>query len=167
MIALIASVILGGVFGTATATVESIADDVMVVDIKVEVTANPVTVVAHLDWDNQDLVLPLLERGDGVYGIRTELARRNYFVAFEVIGSQNSVSQPVSLIQMGADLSVGSSSTTTASDEPEPQSTQMLWLAVALGAASLSALAFWVLGGREETDDVQPDEPEAVSDEEE
>jgi hypothetical protein len=102
-----------------------------------------------------------------VYGIRTELARRNYFVAFEVIGSQNSVSQPVSLIQMGADLSVGSSSTTTASDEPEPQSTQMLWLAVALGAASLSALAFWVLGGREETDDVQPDEPEAVSDEEE
>jgi hypothetical protein len=44
-----------------------------------------------------------------------------------------------------------------------PASTRWLWLSVALGAASLSALAFWVLGVRDD----DADRGEDSSDEEE
>ena len=172
MKALIASVLIGGLFGSATATVEAIGDDVMIVDIEVEVPPGAATVVAHLSWESHDLVLPLTDRGDGVYGIRTELPPRNYFVVFEAIGEEVESSDPVSLTELGADLSgnPAAPTTTAADDGLGEESRQMLWLAVALGAASLSALAFWVLGGRdhvekqeessEEADPGPPDENE-------
>jgi hypothetical protein len=149
--ALIAAVVLGGVFGSATATVDSMGDDVMVVDLAVEVIGSADTVVAHLEFDGDaPLTLPLLDRGDGTFGITTELEPKNYVVVFEVIGEEPS--PPFLLTQMGVDLGPGSAAATTT--EPDDgglsaQSKSSLWLAVALGAASLSALAFWVLGGRD------------------
>ena len=156
MIALIASVLIGGIFGSATAAVDAIGDEVMIVDIEVEVPPGAATVVAHLSWESHDLVLPLTDRGGGVYGIRTELPPRNYFVVFEAIGAEGGSSDPVSLTEMGADLSGDTAGSTTTADDDEglsEESRQMLWLAVALGAASLSALAFWVLGGRDEEEE--------------
>lgn len=148
-----ASVVLGGLFGSASATVDAIGDEVMLIDIEVEVPPGAANVVAHLTFESEELVLPLTDRGDGVFGIRTELPPKNYFVVFELIGEQSGSSEPVSLTELGADLSGGSGSpTTTAAGEEglDSDSRQMLWLAVALGAASLSALAFWVLGGKDE-----------------
>lgn len=156
LIAIVASMVIGGLFGTATANVDSIVGDVMTIDLEVEVTPAVVgSVVAHMLFeDESDLTLPLLDRGDGVYGVRTELEPKNYFVVFEVIGEDGGMSEPVSLTELGADITVSSSPTTTSTgDAKEPASYQMLWLAVALGAGSLSALAFWVLGGREEKGD--------------
>lgn len=156
MIAIVASVVLSGLFGTATATVEKIDADVMMIDLEVEVTPAAVgSVVAHLLFeDDPDLTLPLLDRGDGVYGVRTEVEPKNYLVVFEIIGEQSGMSEPVSLIQLGAEITVGSGAETQMSDdEDEPESFQMLWLGVALAAASLSALAFWVLGGRDDETD--------------
>lgn len=171
MIALIASAVIGGLFGTASASVDAIGEDVMIVDIEVEVPPGTANVVAHLSFENEELVLPLTDRADGVFGIRTELPPRNYFVVFEVIGEGGGSSDPVSLTELGADLTgPPSSSATTLPDEDglEDGSRQMLWLAVALGAASLSALAFWVLGGRdEEEDQEQSEEDSTVSDEDE
>ena len=162
---LIAAVILGGFFGAASATVESIDDQVMRIDIEVEVTGSAGTVVAHLTFDDDPpLTLPLLDRGGGAFGIVTELEAKNYVVVFEVVGEEPS--DPVSLTQMGADLLPESGPTTTTDPEDEAlsgDSRRSLWLAVALGAASLSLIAFWVLGDREG----DGDEPGSGADEEE
>lgn len=159
--ALLAAVILGGVFGTATATVESIDEDLMVIDISVEVRSSAESVVAHLTFDTEPvLTLPLLDRGDGVFGIRTELEPKNYGVVFEVVGDAPESSGPVSLAQMGADLGPESGQATTTTTEEEGlsrESRALLWLAIALGAGSLSVLAFWVLGGRRQGDTETPD----------
>ena len=160
--AIVATVILGGVFGSAGATVESIQDDVMVIDIEVEVIGAVGSVVAHLTFDNsEELTLPLLDRGDGTYGIRTELEAKNYVVVFEAVGDESS--DPVSLTELGADLLPRGATTTTDPDDDtlSDESQRSLWLAVALGAASLSLLAFWVLGERGERR-----EEKAASDEE-
>ncbi len=162
---LIAAVILGGVFGSASAVVDSIDDTVMVLDLSVEVMSSADTVVAHLSFDEDpDLTLPLLDRGDGSFGLTTELEPKNYIVVFEVVGEE--VSDPITLTQLGADLGPVSSGSTTTTEPGamSDESRRNLWLAVALGAASLSVLAFWVLGGRKEPGD---DEGVDGSDEEE
>lgn len=155
MKALIAAIVLGGLFGTASATVESIEDNIMRIDIAVEVTGSTETVVAHLTFDDDPiLTLPLLDRGGGTFGIVAELEPKNYVVVFEVVGEEPS--DPVSLSQLGADLLPGVGATTTTDPEDDTlseDSRRSLWLAVALGAASLSLIAFWVLGGRDGDDD--------------
>jgi hypothetical protein len=165
LMTLLAAVILGGVFGSAEADVESVDDNHMVLDVKVEVIGSAEAVVAHLSFRNEPtLTLPLLNRGDGIFGLRTELQPKNYIVVFETIGARGESSEPVSLAELGADLrppDTDDPTTTTAPNgELSDQSRQMLWLAIAFGAASLSLLAFWVLGGRSEEDD--GDEEDAV-----
>jgi len=163
---LLAAVIIGGTFGSASATVESIDDEMMVVEISVEVLDSADSVVAHLSFgDEPELTLPLLDRGDGTFGLRTELEAKNYFVVFETIGEDAARSEHVSLSRMGADLGPESGATPTTSvddDDLSDDSEQMLWLAVALAAASLSLLAFWVLGDRddEQIDDANEAPPE-------
>lgn len=158
----LAAVILGGAFGSASASVESIETDVMLIDLEVEVMNATGSVVAHLAFDNEEeLTLPLLDRGDGTFGIRTELEPKNYVVVFEIVGEESS--EPVSLTELGAELAPESGTTTTEADESlSEESRGSLWLAVALGAASLSLLAFWVLGGRDNVraDEVGADEEE-------
>jgi len=165
---LLAAVILGGVFGSATATVESIDGEMMVLSIDVEVSGSPDTVIAHLTFEeDQPLILPLLDRGDGTFGLRTELEPKNYFVVFEAVGDGSDSSDPVSLAQMGAELvqRSGGTTTTLSEDELSNESRRSLWLAIALGAGSLSLLAFWVLGSRDE--DEEESDGGADSDEEE
>ncbi|MEE9178571.1 MAG: hypothetical protein V3U46_09090 [Acidimicrobiia bacterium] len=156
-LALVVAVELGGAFGSASATVESLEDTVMLVDIEVEVRVSAQAVVAHLGFeDDPTLTLPLLDRGDGVFGIRTELETKNYIVVFDAVGAEDGLSQPVSLVELGADLSPdvpGVPPTTEGDDGLSSGARQLGWLALALGAASLSALAFWVLGGRDKSAD--------------
>lgn len=154
---LLAAVILGGVFGSASATVESVTQDGMMVEIEVEVSGAPETVVAHMSFEDERFTLPLLDRGDSVFGLRTELERKNYMVVFEVVDEDAASSDPVSLQEMGADLSLAGRETTTTTEGEEglsQESQRLLWLAIALGAASLSLLAFWVLGDRGEDDEL-------------
>ncbi|MFZ0013228.1 MAG: hypothetical protein WAL25_03840, partial [Acidimicrobiia bacterium] len=90
------------------------------------------------------------------FGIRTELEPKNYVVVFEALGDRSESTEPVTLVQMGAELGTGAAGSQgdTGDDEGlSPASTRWLWLSVALGAASLSALAFWVMGVRDEDDD--------------
>lgn len=161
----LAAVILGGVFGSASATVESATAEEMMVEIEVEVSGAPGTVVAHMSFEEESFTLPLLDRGEGVFGLRTELERKNFMVVFEVVAEDGASSEPVSLQEMGADLSRASGDTTTAQPDEglSEESQRLLWLAVALGAGSLSLLAFWVLGGNAS----EEEESEAPSAEEE
>lgn len=166
---LLAAVILGGIFGSATASVESVTEDGMLLEIEVEVSGAPDTVVAHMNFEEERFTLPLLDRGDGVFGLRTEVERRNYVVVFEVVDEDGESSQPTSLQEMGADLSLVSvdTTTTTVSEEGLSQESQrQLWLAIALGAASLSLLAVWVLGDRDDDEATEDTETESTETEE-
>jgi hypothetical protein len=165
---------LGAGFGAATATVESRDDERMVVELRVEVDGEPDSVIAHLALpDEETIAIPMLVREEGVYGVTTEVKPANYTVVFEVIGDAGAESDPVTLGQLGVDFS-STAGTIEPEEEPISASTQQwLWLGVALGAASLSALAFWVLGGRDgpvdedEADDVaEPPRSEPVAAEE-
>lgn len=152
----LAAAVLGGVFGTATATVESIEEDVMTIEIEVEVMAPSESVVAHLSFEQERLTLPLLDRGDGVFGLRTELEPKNYSVVFEVVGEGGERSEPTTLARMGAELTPDVDDTTTGTTEDDgglsEESQSLMWLAIALGAASLSLLAFWALGSKDDND---------------
>jgi hypothetical protein len=129
----------------------------MLVDIEVEIRVSAQAVVAHLGFeDDPTLALPLLDRGGGVFGIRTELDPKNYIVVFEAVGAEDALSRPVSLVELGADLSPdvpGVPPTTEEDGGLSSGARQLGWLALALGAASLSALALWVLGGRDKSAD--------------
>ncbi len=157
---------LGAGFGTATATVVSTTEQSIVVEMHVEVEAPADTVVAHLSLPGEETVtIPLLPRDDGTYGVNTEIKAADYLVVFEAVGEVGAQSDPVALSDLGVDLGPDASTATTEPDEQSPATQRWLWLGVALGAASLSALAFWVLGGREDpdadhdSDETSPEDP--------
>jgi hypothetical protein len=145
---------LGGGFGTATAEIVSTTSESVVVELEVEVEMEPTpdSVVAHFVLpDEYQITIALLPRGEGIYGVTTELKPANYQVVFEALGETSSQSDPVSLSDLGADLGPQAGDSDE-EDESSPETNRWLWLGVALGAASLSALAFWVLGARDEDD---------------
>ena len=149
---------LGGAFGNASATIEAMDETSMVLTLEVELRASAESVVAHLAFDDEpQIALPLLDRGGGVYGITTETAVKNYAVVFEAIGSGEDVSIPVLLSDLGADFGgadVPTPETVPQEDDGLSQETQQFgWLALALGAASLSVLAIWVVIGRDKDGD--------------
>ncbi|MEA1901936.1 MAG: hypothetical protein U9N56_00250 [Actinomycetota bacterium] len=153
-ILLLAALEIGGAYGEASAEVSSIEDDSMVVDLQIEIRTSASAVVVHLAFeDDPALALPLLDRGDGLFGIVTELELKNYVVVFEAVGSPEGLSRPVFLTELGADLDPGDGNGGGPGTDPDdglsPETRQLGWLALALAAASLSALAFWVLGGRD------------------
>lgn len=156
-IVLVAAVEVGSGFGSASVTVEELGDTSMTIDIEVAVRSSAQAVVAHLTFGGApSLTLPLLDRGGGRYGIRTELDRKNYVVVFEAVGEEGVVSDAVTLTEMGVDLTGNGSSGSSGDGGDEgfgAETRSFGWLALALGAAALSALAFWALGGRDNTND--------------
>jgi hypothetical protein len=148
---LLAAVTLGGPFGSASAELLEREPATMTIDVEVEVEVTVQAVVAHLSFDQEpELKLPLLDRGDGVYGLTTQLAPQNYVVVFDAIGPGGGLSRPVTLHELGVGLVSGSGGSSTTEAEGFSDATQRVgWLAMAFAAASLSALAVWVLGGRD------------------
>lgn len=148
----LAAVQLGGAFGAASADLLERTSNSMTVDLEVEVTVSVDAVVAHLSFDGEpDLVLPLLDRGEGAFGLTTQLAPRNYVVVFDAIGPRGETSSPLTLHQLGVNLvSAQAGSGSTSPDGFTGETRRVGWLALAFSAASLSALAVWALGGSKE-----------------
>lgn len=147
---------LGTGFGNATATVVSTTEESMIVEFHVVVEGAPDSVVVHLALpDEETVTVPLVPRDSGGYGVTTELKPANYNVVFEVIGGEPVRSAPVSIVELGVGLDPDSTvvTATTLAEPLSPGTQRWLWLGVALGAASLSVLAFWVLGGRDEPEE--------------
>ena len=159
---LLAAVDVGGGFGGASAEVLSLSAESMEIEIQVEVPSATEAVVVHFALAGEDPVtLPLVSRGDGVLGITTELKPANYQVVFETLGEGSIQSLPVTLTDLGADIDESAGSVTSTSDDDSRNATRGWgWLALAFGAASLAALAFWALGSKE--DDERSSEPEVV-----
>lgn len=169
-VALLASVNLGGGFGNASAEVVSITDESMEIEVRVEVQSTADAVVVHFVLSDEDPVtLPLVSRGNGVFGITTELKPANYQVLFETLGDPSVQSQPVSLTDLGADISNPDDQVTSTTEGGFSSVTRGWgWLAMAFGAASLAALAFWALGGKDEpvaSVDSESAAPEEVTEE--
>lgn len=160
----LAALQLGGGFGEASAEVSDATETSMILDLQVEVAVSAEAVVAHLSFqDEDDFAMPLLDRGGGVYGVRTELEPKNYVVVFEAVGAEGELSEPATLVTLGADLDFGAGGVPGASgdageDDLSDRTVRFGWLALALGAASLSALAFWVLGGRDDSEEAGDEE---------
>lgn len=149
-LAAVLTIQLGGGFGAASASVVSRDYESMILDLEVEVRVPAESVMAHLTAPGQPpLTLPLLMRDPGAFGIRTELPIIDYQVVFEALGEVSSQSQAVSLSELGADLGTGATPTTPGTEGVviSEETSGWGWLALGLGAASLSALAFWALGG--------------------
>ncbi len=147
---ILAAVQLGGAFGEASATLDSVEGTSMVLELRVEVVVPVQSVVAHLAFEDDDVItLPLLEREDGTYGIRTELPFKNYVVVFEALGAEGGISSPASLIDLGAEF-FPEAEPQPAEEGLSPRARRFGWLALAFGAASLALLAVWVLGERSE-----------------
>jgi hypothetical protein len=166
-VAILASVNLGGGFGNASAEVLSINDESMEIEVRVEVQSSADAVVVHFALSDEDPVtLPLVSRGDGVFGIVTELKPANYQVLFETLGDPSVQSQAVSLTDLGADIGDVGEITSTTEEGVSDDTQGWGWLAVAFGAASLAALAFWVLGGRDDREVVVDPDPDTSADDE-
>lgn len=156
--------ILGGAFGEASVTVEAVDDSSMVVDIEVQLMTDAQSVVAHLAFDDDSPIAhPLLDRGGGLFGITTELPTKNYAVVFEAVGSDEELSQPALMSDLGADFS-GEDASTPSTEPPEEEdglrreTLRLGWLALALATASLAVLAVWVVVGRDDEEDSSEEE---------
>lgn len=150
MAVLLAAVQLGGAFGSASATLDSVEGTSMILELEVEVVVPVQSVVAHLAFEDDEVItLPLLERDNGVFGIRTELPFKNYIVVFEAIGVEGGTSPPVSLIDLGAEF-FPAGEPQPGEERLSPKTRRLGWLALALGAASLAMLALWALGENSE-----------------
>lgn len=152
LIAVMAAAQIGGSFGEARVDLDEMTEDSMIIDLEVEVGVSAEAVVAHFSFGDQRIMVPLLDRGGGVYGVRTELEPVNYVVVFEAVGP-GELSDAWTLAALGAEFGSTDAAGSQPADIPEEdlsdETQRFGWLALALGAASLSALAFWVLGGED------------------
>ena len=164
---LLAAVDLGGGFGGASAQVLTLSDLSMDIEIQVEVLSSSDAVVVHFALAGEDPVtLPLVSRGDGVFGITTELKPANYQIVFETLGDASIQSLPVTLTDIGAEIDESSDSVTSTTEGGFSDATRGWgWLALAFGAASLVALAIWVLGGGDDDEGSEGQvEPDGIGD---
>lgn len=136
---------VGGGFSAAA---EATVIDRSTVEIAVEVSteAGSSVVVHAVDPGGEQRTVAMLEVTPGVYRTRFTTRPLDLVVVFEHLES-GAQSDPVRLTALGVapDL-VGVVGAPTA--QPDNEGSGWGWLAIALGAASLSALAFWTLGDR-------------------
>ena len=142
---------LGGVFGNAVASATAVTSDTIELDLQVE--ADPAAaVVAHLiEPGGTQETIPLSSRGEGTFGIRTEVRKTDYLVVFEAIeGSLASQSQPMRLTDLGVDPAlVGVLTVPPNGDEEISDSTrQWGWAGLGLAALALTMVALWALPDR-------------------
>jgi hypothetical protein len=142
---LLMSIQVGGGFGAAQA--DATVRDSATLEISITVEAAPGTdVVVHMvDPGGDQRTVAMIESTPGVYRTVFETRPVDLVAVFEDLAA-GAQSDPLRLSEIGvAPELVGSAPLVPTAPEPEDRS--LLWLGAALAAASLSALAFWVLGG--------------------
>ncbi len=143
--ALVMSIQLGGGFGIAQAEATVVDSSTIEVAVTVEASAGTDVVVHVVDPGGDQRTVAMIESAPGTYRTVFETRPLDLVAVFEDLAT-GAQSDPLRLSRLGvaAEL-VGAVPLTPPESEPEDRS--LLWLGAALGAASLSALAFWVLGG--------------------
>lgn len=141
---------LGGFVGP---TVEGRETGASTMEIDLSVSGTPgASVVAHLiEPGGQQQTHALRERSSGRYGGIFEVGRIDLVVVFEAVDGSGTQSEPLRLTDIGLDRALLGAlpfapTTTTPGISAETQGWG--WLALAMGAASLAALALWALPER-------------------
>lgn len=161
---LLALVPAGSGFGEATATGTVLGVDEMRVELQVEI-AGAGSVVAHLiEPGGQQQTISLRDRGGGEFGGFIDTRRVDLVVVFETLGNDPLQSEPLRFSELGV------SRTALGMDPPLAQvvdsegddNSQWGWLGLGLGAAALSLVAIWALGGdsKRRADDESLDAPD-------
>ena len=156
------AVSVGGSFGPASADATVIDSSTIEIAVSVEAAAGSAVVVHALDPGSDQQTVAMLEVASGLYRTRFETRPVDLVVVFEDLAS-GAESDPVRLTDLGvaSDL-VGVLELEPVADDSE---SPLGWLALGLALASLSALAFWVLGGdrgRSSPEDSTPTDVENV-----
>jgi hypothetical protein len=162
------AVMVGGVFGDASASGRQRTAATIEVDLRVEV-GDAQTVVAHLIEPGADqTTVPLVHLDGGVYGIIIELRKADHLVVFEaLIDGVSSQSQPFRLTELGLDpalLGVVGITPTTA-PEISPETRLWGWAGLGLAALALAFLAWWALPDRIALEEVPEEAQEEALDE--
>lgn len=152
---LIASVPVGGSFGDAEAKTVRLTEDSVVIDITVEVPEETQAVIVHIGLQDENRMFPMVPRSrPGLWGLQTELERRNWQVVFEILGPESELSDPMTIAFLGAVLDIEVEPEPGSPDDGLSRDTRRWgWLGLAFAAGSLSLLAFWVLGGKDRESD--------------
>ncbi|HSR44809.1 MAG TPA: hypothetical protein VLT15_06225 [Acidimicrobiia bacterium] len=143
---------VGGVFGPASADAVAVSSGEIEVTISVVVDGAPATVVAHLvDPGDDRSIVTLMNRGEGEYAGTALTERADLVVIFEAIwadGSSN-LSRRVALVELGVDPAVLLDEAAAGQEDRvvalDAATERWGWAALALGASSLSLLAWWAL----------------------
>jgi hypothetical protein len=143
---------MGGGFGNATAEVTVVDSRTVEIAVSVEGASGGQVVMHVLDPGGDQQTIAMLETSPGVHRTRLDTRPIDWVVVFENLGTGEQ-SDALRLTEIGAAPELLGVIGAMPGPEPEPEDRSLLWLGAALGAASLSALAFWVLGGEKRQDD--------------
>src|SRR5688572_12546253 len=142
---------IGGEFGRATASATNLSTTTIELDLALEADA-AATVVAHLiEPGGAQETLPLVPRGGGVFGIRTEVRKIDFVVVFEAVDGQGaSQSQALRLTEMGVNPAVlGVENRPPTESEEFSDNTRLWgWAGLGLAAIALTLVALWALPER-------------------
>lgn len=143
--AMIMALGLGGGFTDASA--EATVETATSVEVALTVSTDPGSqVVVHaVDPGGEQRTAAMLEAAPGVYRTRLSTRPIDLVIVFENLGTGEQ-SDPARLSELGAAPELVGALPPAAPPEA-PEDFSLLWLGAGLAAASLSALAFWVLGG--------------------
>jgi hypothetical protein len=150
VISIVAQVSTGFTDGAVEGT--EIADDTVRITITVRAAPGGSVVVHLVDPGGEQITVAMAEQSSGLYRAVTDIDQIDYVAVFEGIANPPFQSEPQRLTELGLDRALitpdqvfpASPTSTAAEDDP----TRWGWLGLGLGAASLSLLAFWVLGGK-------------------
>lgn len=155
-IVLVLGIVLGGPFGSATATATPTAGGSLEVTFTVLVAGDSGAVIAHIvDIGGDQSTTSLAPQSGGEWSGTTVTDATNLVVVFEAIRPDGSsdLSDPVTFSTLGVDPELigieGSGTTAPADDGYSPRTLRWGWGALALSALALALLAFWAAGGRE------------------
>lgn len=145
---------LGGGFDAAAAEATVVDRSTVEIAVSVSAQAGSSVVVHAVDPGGEQRTVAMLEVTPGVYRTRFTTRPLDLVVIFEHLES-GAQSDPVRLTTLGVAPELVGVLGVPTPPQSESDGSSWGWLAIALAAASLSALAFWTLGARrpEEVDD--------------